>query len=221
MLFGCGSSDTEGTPAEDLPTTSTPSKDKDGDGGTGSVTPAPEFEASFEEPDGGDPTKDPTPPGGGDQCIDPNDPGGAENLAKKLPDTDDCDNDYKTVEGVAAGGVDVDYYSLSATDEGPSLSHPAGCKLDTDFEDATSGTEICVFARCKNSTADAVTGCETGSQKTSAIGLKGCCAAAPGHAVPKWDCSGFTDDDSADFFISIKQNNNSNKCLPYKFKYRY
>jgi hypothetical protein len=171
----------------------------------------PEFEASFDpEPDSG--TGDPTPPDG-DQCIDNDDPGSAENVAKVLPDTDDCDNDYKTVSGVMNGAVDIDYYKLSATDR-------TGCLLDTDFEAQTAGTELCVFARCKNSTIDAVTGCAQGVSTTSTIGMKGCCAAGPGRAVPKWDCEGFTDDDSADFFIRVRQIN-ADKCLPYKIRYRY
>ncbi|MDF2694867.1 MAG: hypothetical protein K0S65_3250 [Labilithrix sp.] len=175
-------------------------------------TQATEFEASFDEPDAG-PNDDPTPPDDEDQCIDKDDPGGAENVAKALPATDDCDDSYKSVSGVAKGAVDLDFYKLSASDK-------TGCLLETDFEAQTAGTELCVFARCKNSTADAVTGCAQGVQTTSDIGMKGCCAAAPGKAVPEWDCSGITDDDSADFFLRVRQIN-QDKCLPYSFRYRY
>jgi hypothetical protein len=55
---------------------------------------------------------------------------------------------------------------------------------------------------------------------TSETGMKGCCAAAPGHAVPQWDCSGLLDDDSADFFLRVKQVD-GDRCLPYTVKYRY
>lgn len=155
-----------------------------------------------------------------EQCIDNGDPGSSENVATRLPDTDDCDDDLKTLTGTARGAVDVDFYKLSASDHGISFSHPFGCRKDTDFEAQTAGTELCVYVRCKNSTVDAVTGCESGTMATSDIGMKGCCAAAPGHAVPKWDCSGLTDDDSADFFLRVKQIN-GDRCLPYTVKYRY
>jgi hypothetical protein len=177
-------------------------------------TPRPEFEAGFEgTPDAGPGTGgDPTPPNS-DQCLDPNDPGGSENVAKQLPETDDCDNAFKTVNGVANGSVDVDVYKLSGTDK-------TFCNVDADFNSSTAGLELCVYARCKNSTANAVTGCSAGTAKTNSNGLKGCCATTPGKAIPTWDCSGITDDDSADFVISVKQVNGE-KCLPYKLQYHF
>lgn len=181
-------------------------------------TAPPKFDATI--PADTPKADDPAPPGGNDQCIDNGDPGGSENLATVLPETDDCDNNYKTMTGVMKGAVDVDFYKLSALDKGISLSHPAGCSLDTDFEAQTAGTELCVFMRCKNSTVDAVTGCESGTPTTSDIGMKGCCAAAPGHALPQWDCSGITDDDSADVFMRVRQIN-GDRCLPYTVKYRF
>jgi hypothetical protein len=183
----------------------------------------PAFDPDFED-DGSstnDPTKDPTPPGGQNACIDKEDPGGAENLAKKLADTDDCDNDLKEVSGVANGGVDVDFYSVSTTDKGISLEHPGGCSRDTDFSIDTSGTELCVWGRCRNGKEDAFKGCEEGEERTNALGIKGCCTAGPGRAVPTVECGGLTDNDSTDYFISVKQTNNGEKCLPYKIKYRY
>ena len=185
-------------------------------------SPPPKFEPAFDESkpaEGDDKSKDPAPPNA-DQCIDNGDPGGSENVATKPPDTDDCDNDYKTLTGVANGAVDVDFYRLSGNDKGISFSHPLGCSLDTDFQGETAGTEVCVFMRCKNSTVDAVKGCDKGTAATSEIGMKGCCAAAPAHALPKWDCKGLTDDDSADIFIKVRQVN-GDKCLPYKVKYRF
>jgi hypothetical protein len=225
-LVGCAASgDAESeTPTEDP---STEAKDDDSDSKKEETkaeqkTPAPTFDANF-TPTTNDPTKepskDPAPPNA-DSCIDNGDPGGNESLATKLPDTDDCDNGMKTLTGTINGAVDVDYYKLSATDKGVSFSHPIGCSLDTDFQAETAGTELCVFMKCKNTTKDAVTGCEQGTQKTSDIGMKGCCAAAPGRAVPKWDCSGITDNDSADIFMRVRQIN-GDKCLPYKVSYRY
>ncbi len=206
VLVGCATDNGEAedpieTPAEEM----TPPKEK-----TPTDAGKPAFDPEFEPDD--PPNDDPTPPDG-DQCIDKDDPGGAENVAKALPDTDDCDNNYKSVSGVAKGAVDVDFYKLSATDK-------TGCLLDTDFEAQTAGTELCVFARCKNSTANAVKKCKQGVLQTSDIGMKGCCAAAPGRPLPEWDCSGFTDDDSADFFLRVRQIN-GDQCLPYQFRYRY
>lgn len=204
-LIGCATSDAKGRLPEGDGTAEEEARGKDKE-------EPPVFEATFEpQPDGGT-NDDPSPPDG-DQCIDNGDPGGAENVAKLLPPTDDCDNEYKTVSGVAKGQVDVDFYKLSASDE-------AFCNTETDFEGLTAGTEICVYARCKNSTVDAVAGCVAGTESTSDIGMKGCCAAAPAHATPDLDCSGVKDDDSADFFIRIRQLN-ANTCLPYKFAYRF
>lgn len=217
VLLACATSNGDDAPV-DTPTTEPPLRDKKPDDNRD----PPKFEATIDTPDagGGDDDKDPTPPGGGDPCIDNGDPGGSENVATKLPETTDCDNDYKTITGVMKGAVDVDFYSLSAKDEGVSTSHPFGCSLDTDFEGETAGTELCVFLRCKNSTMNPVTGCAQGTLSTSDIGMKGCCAAAPGKAVPEWDCSGITDNDSADIFIRVRQIG-GDKCLPYKVKYRF
>jgi hypothetical protein len=216
VLLACATSNGDDAPV-DTPTTEPPLRDKKPDDNRD----PPKFEATIDPPDagGGDDDKDPTP-GGGDPCIDNGDPGGSENVATKLPETTDCDNDYKTITGVMKGAVDVDFYSLSAKDEGVSTSHPFGCSLDTDFEGETAGTELCVFLRCKNSTMNPVTGCAQGTLSTSDIGMKGCCAAAPGKAVPEWDCSGITDNDSADIFIRVRQIG-GDKCLPYKVKYRF
>lgn len=221
VVVGC-SSESAGPPTSTPPPGVAPSSRQDADD-----EPPPDFEADFDagddDEDGG---RDASAPDAttGTTCIDKDDPGSAENVAKVLPPTDDCDDSYKTVSGIANGPVDVDYYMLSATDKGVSTSHPVGCKLETDFVNETAGVELCVFARCKNSTVDAVEGCERGTVATSDIGMKGCCASGTGanggQAIPKWDCTGITDDDSADFFFRVKQVN-SKLCLPYKFRYRY
>ncbi|HVH44763.1 MAG TPA: hypothetical protein VM925_20560 [Labilithrix sp.] len=216
VLIGCSSSDDAEEPTA-VPLGQAPADNK------ASEDERPDFKPTFDsEKDAGgvDPEDEDPTPASSDQCIDKDDPGSAENVAKALPDTDDCDDDYKTVSGVAKGPVDVDFYKLSAIDQGVSWSEPVGCMLETDFVGETAGTEICVYARCQNSTVDAVTGCEQGTAAKSDIGMNGCCAAAPGRAVPKWDCSGITDDDSAVFFIRVKQINGK-LCLPYKFRYRY
>lgn len=213
-LAGCAVSQEDvGDPSEEAPTEPPPKEKKPND-----TPPPPKFDATLpsETPKA---NQDPAPPKS-DQCIDNGDPGGSENVATVLPETNDCDESYKTLTGIMKGAVDVDVYKLSAKDEGVSLSHPFGCRLNTDFEAETAGTELCVFMRCKNSTVDAVKGCDQGAASTSEIGMKGCCAAAPGHAVPKWDCSGITDDDSADIIVKVRQIN-GDKCLPYTVKYRY
>lgn len=177
--------------------------------------PRPDFDPDFDDPDPDDP--DAGAPGGdggapptGDECIDEGDPGGSENLAKTLGATDDCDNDFKMVHGIANGAVDVDFYKLSVADK-------AGCLLQADFEMHTSDVELCVFVRCNNATANGgFQSCAQGTAATSGT-LHGCCA-APGRAVPKWNCSG--PNDSADFFFRVRQVNGE-ACLPYTFRYRF
>src|SRR5690349_20989572 len=114
-------------------------KEKQADDKTEPAPFNPSFDPNQKETD---PNKDPAPPGGTAECIDKSDPGGAENVAQKLPDTDDCDDDFKTISGVMKGAVDVDFYKLSATDKGPSLSNPLGCRVEADFETQTAGTEL-------------------------------------------------------------------------------
>jgi hypothetical protein len=219
VLTACASGDEADDNSNE--TVQAPNKPRNERAEQSTATPPPPFDATFtERPASTDPKKDPAP-ANTDQCIDTNDPGGAENVATKLPDTDDCDDDYKSFSGVMKGAVDVDFYKLLAVDKGPSLTNPFQfCAKDTDFKAETAGTELCVFARCKTSTVDAVKGCEKGTETTSEIGMKGCCAAAPGQAVPEWDCSGGFDDDSADFFMRVRQLN-GDKCLPYTVKYRF
>lgn len=180
-------------------------------------TDRPTFDASFNPTDPADANVDPTPDGGGDTCVENDDPGNTEVNAKKLPDTDDCDNSFKTVKGVIAGPVDIDFFKLTGNDKG---GIPP-CQKDTEFSSPSAGTEICVWARCKNATANAVTGCANGVEDTSVVGMKGCCAAAPGKATPEWDCSGITDDDSADFIIRMRPTAGAAACLPYSFSYRF
>lgn len=189
-------------------------KETNGTSSSSGGTERPTFDASFTPTDPADANVDPTPDGGGDTCVENDDPGNTEVNAKGLPETDDCDNGFKTVKGVLNGAVDVDFFKLAGRDK-------AGCSLDTEFSAATSGTEICVWARCKNATANAVTGCAQGVADTSVVGMKGCCAAAPSKATPEWDCAGITDNDSADFIIRVKQAAGGDKCLPYTFSYRF
>lgn len=226
VLVGCAAQSSDpsdpSNPESSEPAASDTTPAKSGDSNT------PAFQASFQQgPDGGaattngndDATKDPTPAGGASQCIDNDDAGGSESAAKKLPDTDDCDTDYKEVDGVASSGVDQDYYAFSATDMGISFSHPLGCEINADFQDETAGTELCVYMRCEKTTTDAVTGCDQGTPSTSEDGMQGCCAAAPGRAVPKWDCDGLND--SVNVIMRVRQIDNANQCLPYKLDYKF
>jgi len=211
MWMGCATAHGEPVPPQDSPTSESSTNNP-----TKKESDRPDFEAGFDpasNKDGGPGTGgDPTPPNS-DQCLDPDDPGGAENVAKNLGTFEDCEKSFKTVSGVANGSVDLDFYKVSSTDK-------LLCNGDADFNSPTAGLELCVYAKCKNSTANAVTGCSAGTQKTNGNGMKGCCASTPGKAVPVWDCSGLSDDDSADFVISVKQVNGE-KCLPYKLQYHF
>lgn len=210
IIIGCSSAQSTEEPVDEpLPAAPDAKGDDDDDN--------PKFDPKFN--DGGAPKKDAST-GQTANCDDPDDPGSAENVATDLPNTSDCDNNYKTVEGVANGPVDVDWYKLSATDEGISVSHPGGCSRDTDFVAEDANMELCVYATCQNSTADAVKGCAKGSPVENSLKMKGCCVEGPGQAIPDLSCSGFPKDDSATFFIRVRQVNTS-QCLPYKYRYRF
>jgi len=198
--LGCASSETEDPPDLAAAPTSTKTSPE--------PTTKPDFEAGFVEgPDAGG-NVDPTPDGG-DTCVDNSDPGSSEVTATKLPDTDDGVDTVTTVTGVLNGPVDVDFYKFSLTD-GFSI-------LGTDIQIKTSGVEMCVFVKCKAGPTT-LSGC-TGGVKTTApgTGTEGCCANGPSTVSPDWDCTGFTDDDSADFFVRVKQT--ADKCTNYSWSY--
>lgn len=205
--MACATSNGDSADEEPLPSSSSSS----GSSSSSSGSSRPAFDASFEdEPDA---NVDPTPEAGADTCLDDGDPGGAENVAKQLPATDDCDDALKTVKGVLNGAVDVDFYKLSVADKGCGLLQP-------DLGTSTSGVEMCVYARCQNSTADAVSGCAQGAPQTNpTTGMKGCCVTGPGKAIPEWDCSGLND--SADLLIRVKQGGSSDACVAYSFSYQF
>lgn len=199
---GCATSNGDPTDDDELGPTPTATSKQD-------AAPRPDFEAGFPTEDAG--PDDPTPDGG-DTCVDNGDPGSAENTAKLLPDTDDAQDNPITVKGVLNGPVDVDFYKLGMTDK---FGHSIGADLQTQ----TSGVEFCVFVKCKGGGATAVNGCNGGVVKTSEIGTKGCCATGPSQATPDWDCTGISDDDSADFFIRVKQT--QDKCTAYTWSYAF
>jgi hypothetical protein len=172
----------------------------------------PKFEAKF-DPDASPAKEAPPEQTPSAPCVDKDDPGSLENTAKGLSDTDDCDENFKTISGVMNGPVDVDFYKLTGKDK-------LFCSLDSDFESQTPGIELCVFARCRDASKDAVKGCSSGKLSKNELGMYGCCASNAAHALPDWDCKGSTDDDSADFYMRVKQLG-AEKCLPYKLRYRF
>ena len=205
----CATSNGDAT-EEDPGASSSSSTSSSSSSGSSSGSDRPAFDASFpeEQPDA---NVDPTPEAGADTCIDNDDPGGAENVAKTLPATDDCDDKLKSVKGVMNGAVDVDFYKVSVSDDSCGLLQP-------DIGATTAGIELCAFVRCKNPTPDAVSGCKQGVMQTNAAtGMKGCCANGPGKAVPDWNCSGL--DDSADLLIRVKPSGSSDACIAYTFTY--
>jgi len=171
----------------------------------------PAFEAgTFDSSSADSGTTEPEPPGG-DTCIDKDDQGSNETTAKALPSTTDGDNTTKSVKGVLNGPVDVDFFKLKMTDE-------FGSSVDANFQIETTGVEMCVFVKCAAGETS-VTGCSGGVVTTSSIGTKGCCATGPSQVTPQWDCPGFTDNDSADFFIRLKQT--PDKCTSYSWTYHF
>lgn len=206
----CATSNGDATDEGPGTSSSSSSSSSSGSGsGSSSGSDRPAFDATF--PDPPDANVDPTPEAGADTCIDNDDPGASESVAKQLAATDDCDDALKTVKGVMNGAVDVDFYKVSVADKSCGLLQP-------DIGTSTTGVELCVYARCKNSTADAVSGCKQGVIQTNATtGMKGCCATGPGKAVPDWNCSGL--DDSADLLFRVKPSGSSNACTAYSFTY--
>lgn len=172
----------------------------------------PTFEAgAFDAPPSQEtPDSSPEPPGG-DTCIDKDDQGSSETTAKALPSTNDGDNSTHSVKGTLNGPVDVDFFKLHMDDN-------FGSSVDANFQIESAGVEMCVFVKCASGETS-VTGCSGGVVSVSSIGTKGCCATGPSQVTPQWDCPGFTDDDSADFFIRLKQT--PDKCTSYSWTYHF
>jgi len=202
--LGCASSEEDGIlvpggPEEPAATSTSPTKPDPGQ--------RPAFEAGFE--DAGEP--DPTPDGG-DVCIDTPDQGSTETTATALPDTDDSQNSPITVNGVLSSAVDVDYFKISMTDKSFHFVEP-------ELQILTSGVEMCVFVKCKAGETT-VSACAGGAvKKNSDIGTQGCCVTGPAAPTPTWDCPGLSDNDSADFFVRVKQT--APKCQAYSWTYRF
>lgn len=177
----------------------------------------PVFDASFEGVDAAVPPAQPASSSSPQRvpvsCEDSGDPGGDEGLAKALPNTDDCMPDAQHVSGVISGEFDVDFYKLFVADR-------SFCSIDPRFETPTAGIEMCVFIRCQNSKATAVTGCQGGTRAKNSTGYEGCCSSTPGQVTPVWNCGGFLDDDSADIFLRIRPTGTA-ACLPYSFSYSF
>jgi hypothetical protein len=228
LSVGCASSDaappTEPEVADKQAAPSKKGEDDNGDTGAAKKgedeAAAPAFEAEFDPaaPKPAEPEKPGAEPKPAPVCVDNDDAGGTENLAKKLPDTDDCNGDMLSLKGTLKSAVDVDMYKLAATDKG--RNGFGWCNLDTVFQNETANAEMCVFMKCKDTTKDAVSGCAKGTEKTNDLGMKGCCVSGAGQALPTWDCDGGIDNDSADIFIRMRQLN-GDRCLPYTAKYRF
>ena len=205
VWVGCASSD-------DLVGSPLDNGSGDDTSGDGEQKPRPTFEAGAFDSGAGDASTTPEPePVGGDSCIDKDDQGSSETTAKALPSTTDGDNTTKSVKGVLNGPVDVDFFKLHMTDE-------FGSSVDANFQIETTGVEMCVFVKCASGETS-VTGCSGGVVTTSSIGTKGCCATGPSQVTPQWDCPGFTDNDSADFFVRLKQT--PDKCTSYSWTYHF
>lgn len=205
-LVGCAADASD--PADDADRTSGRATAEPGDQDD-DAEGAPAFDAQF-SPDGG--ASGNTPPTTTATCEDKEDPGTTEPLAKVLPETSNCNEKLIPQEGILKTASDVDMYKLAGKDS-------FWCKLDSKFETASRGIELCVFARCQNSTANPVTGCKGGTEATSDLGWKGCCTDGPGDATPKVSCDGLgLSSSSMDFFIRVKPKT-ANVCVDYAFSY--
>lgn len=208
IIIGCSSTQSSETPVNEPSPSEPDAKQED------QVDNSPAFDPKFK--DGGAAQKDASSTKGPtEKCDDPDDPGSAENVATELPNTSDCDENYQTVSGVANGSADVDWYKLTAEDK-------INCVRQTHFSVNDANTEFCVYATCQNSTENGgVTGCHSGDpDDQNSLGMKGCCAKGPGEAIPDLKCKGWPEDDSATFYIRVRQVNTA-ACLPYSFKYRF
>lgn len=146
---------------------------------------------------------------GGPVCNDTDDAGGSEAAAKGLPAVSDCDAQV-TKSGVANGILDKDFYKFLGTD-----NFGFGCVVGATAGTTAAELEVCMFVKCKTGDTD-FQGCTKGTQATSDIGMKGCCANSPGTVELDYNCTGTTDE-SGDFYMRVKAR--VDKCIPYTLSY--
>lgn len=174
--------------------------------------PEPDPEVDAGQPDAGQPEGGLQPDG---TCLDPNDPGDTDAGALKLPDTDDDQDEDRSIFGVLNGQADVDQYTLSMMDL-------QGHVIGKGFTAVTPDVEVCVYTQCK---AGRETTVSCGKEKDGGAapvkklnGWSGCCAT--NADVPlKWDCKGVSDNDSTDFIIRASQTKDA--CTSYEIKYTF
>ncbi len=202
-LAACGTDNGRPDPLEEVDATTTTTTKKDS--GTSS---AGDSGATVEVDSG---VEDSGPPPDSGTCYDPGDPGGSESTAKDLPNIDDCDGSGGTKTGVAAGVVDTDFYHFKASDT-------FLCTISPTASSKTAGLELCMFSKCQTGTSTDFQGCTQGTEKTSSLGVKGCCVNTPGTLAYDYNCNGTTDE-AADVFIRVK--GTTDACQVYSFSYNF
>ena len=117
---------------------------------------------------------------------------------------------WVTKSGVANGILDKDFYKFLGTD-----NFGFGCVVGATAGTTAAELEVCMFVKCKTGDTD-FQGCTKGTQATSDIGMKGCCANSPGTVELDYNCTGTTDE-SGDFYMRVKAR--VDKCIPYTLSY--
>jgi hypothetical protein len=205
VLSACGTTNGESPDAGDVEQGLDASATRDA-----STPTPPAFEGGILEDTG----VGPAPDGGNDLsgCLDPNDPGGTEPTSKLQTNTDDCDKNKVTVNGVIRGLADTDMYRVSLADK-------ALCRQNSVFKLDGQGLEFCVFVQCKvNGATTDVKSCGGGVKRDSAIGLHGCCAGTPSELKLDWNCTG-TIDEQSDVYFRVTPT--QNVCQRYSLTYNF
>ncbi len=120
-----------------------------------------------------------------------------------------CGGSSKTHNGVADMSGDTDWYTATASG-GTLCSGDATAKVDQ------SNLRVCVFVKCAS--GNTTRSCTQGTNATDS-GLDGCCNTG-GTAEATVQCSGLTNNQSADVYIRVDQPG-GNACTAYKLTYSY
>lgn len=129
--------------------------------------------------------------------------------ATRLKEIDDCDGSGGKLEGIVAGGADVDWFTYAGKDT-------TWCRVDVTAS-TSADVRVCVVAFC-GSGATAFKSCAKGT-KTTVAGVDGCCATG-GQVELEHSCTLVGTSDNADVWMRVDDPGGTT-CKSYSVDYHF
>ncbi len=129
--------------------------------------------------------------------------------ATRLKEIDDCDSNGGKLEGIVAGGADVDWFTYLGKDT-------TWCRVDATAS-SSDDVRVCIVAFC-SSGATAFKSCKSG-EKTTVAGVDGCCARG-GKVELEHECTLLGLADDADVWMRVDDPDGTT-CKSYSVDFHY